>query len=105
MHQSFVTMAYQPRGGGRGGGSHGNVLCFYFCIVPALRGKNYQGIVLGKNGSAVQNITDCWGKRLLFYLMAVPPSVGLLAGIVKVSAIPQGWLQMTCALFVSKASG
>ena len=69
--------------------------CFYFLIVPAVRGK-CQGFVLYRpQWQCNENITDCGGKRAVVLPTGCPGSAGLLAGIcrtkVKVPAIPRGW--------------
>ena len=69
--------------------------CFYFLIVPAVRGKCQGFVLYRQTWQCNENITDYGGKRAVVLPTGCPRSAGLLAGIcrtkVKVPAIPRGW--------------
>ena len=104
---ALVICNYGPQSRGRAGDSRGNVRCFYFCIVPAVRGK-YPGFVLYRQKRQCnENITDCGGKLLWFYQLTVLSrqcggySRGWKNEKSKSPLFPGGggpWLQMTSAL-------
>ena len=68
-----------PHPRGRAGDSCGNERCFYFCIVPAVRGK-YQGLVLYRQKRQCNENIRLWGKTAVVLPADCLRSVGVIAG-------------------------
>ena len=67
----------------------------YFCIVPVVRGKHQGFVLYWQKKQCIENITNCRGKWLCFYQLAVPKVLVFWQGFAgqkfKVSAISWGW--------------